>query len=319
MNWGFIGAGRQANQMIQAFLKLEDACVTKVWDGIYTVAESFAQKWGIPTACKTLDEMLDDESIEAVYLVLPHLVHKEYVLKALEKGKHVLCEKPMAMSAAETEEMVAKAREKGLFLMEAYWTRFFPTMRKLMEIIKSGEMGEIRHVNTEFGIYIPYDPESRFFNKELGGGSIRGAGIYPIGLACTAYGSFPTEMKVVADVKNGVDVRSTALLRFPGGGTATVQTGYDGFNSRDGSITFSNGSIRIPLLITPNELRITKGDKTEILSIPYEEPGLQYEVIEAMKCISEGKTESEIMPLDDSVAFARVFDDFYKELEGGNV
>lgn len=320
MNWGFIGTGTMAGRMIKVFPKIEGQTVKAAWSLPYEQAQAFCIENGIEKACRSLEEMLADTSIEAVYVVTPHLVHFEHVKAALDAGKHVLCEKPMTMNAEQTRELAELAREKGLFLMEAFWTRFFPGTAQLRELLQSKKYGEVRNITAEFGISIPYDPDSRFYNKELGGGSMIGAGIYPVGFTCAVLGAFPVEIKAVANMANGADIRTTAIMRFADNITATVMTGYDGTNTQSAMITCADACIVVPHLITPRVLEIQTvkelGGLPEIETIPvtFDPPGYQYELEEAVRCIAEGKTESSIMPLADSVKLAEVFDEIYAQI-----
>lgn len=317
MHWGFVGTGKIAQRIMPAFRLVPEAQVVAAYSRNEAAMHAFCRQWDIPRPCQTVEELVDDPEVEVVYLATPHIVHYEHTTKALQAGKHVLCEKPMAMSRRETEALVALAREKGVFFMEALWTRFFPISYWLRELIASGRMGKVSNVMADFSSQNTYDPEYRFFKKELGGGAMRGAGIYPLSLATMVFGEMPCEILSMADMRGGVDLRSGALLRFPCGGTAQIYTGFQGTSVQGANIAFEGGSVWIPDFWHPDKAVVRTPEKTTAVEMPYEFPGFQFEIIETMNCIRGGKLESAIMPLQESIQLAGAMDEMYAQWEAG--
>lgn len=313
MRWGFVGTGKIAQRIMVAFELVPDAQVIAAYSRNVPAMHAFCDQWNIPKRYETVDELVNDPDVDIVYLATPHIVHYEHTVKALQAGKHVLCEKPMAMSRQETEALVALAREKGVFFMEALWTRFFPIYYWLRDLIASGEMGKVSNVMADFSSHNEYDPEYRFFKKELGGGAMRGAGIYPLSLATMVFGEMPSEIMSMADMRNDVDLRSAALLRFPCGGTAQIYTGFRGESVQGANIAFERGSVWIPDFWHPDKAVVRTKTDTKVVEMPFVFPGFQFEIIETMKCIREGKLECEIMPLDESIQLAEVTDKMYAQ------
>lgn len=315
MRWGFVGTGKIAQRIMVAFQLVPQAQVAAAYSRNREAMHAFCEQWSIPKCCDTVEELVSDPEVDIVYLATPHIVHYEHTAKALRAGKHVLCEKPMAMSQRETADLVKLAREKGVFFMEALWTRFFPISYWLRDLIASGTLGKVSNVMADFSSQNPYDPEYRFFKKELGGGAMRAAGIYPLSLATMVFGAMPCEIKTMAQVRNGVDLRSAALLRFPCGGTAQIYTGFQGESVQGANIAFEGGSVWIPDFWHPDRAVVRTKEETQTVRMPYEFPGFQFEILATMDCIRQGKRESEIMPLDESVELARVMDEMYAQWE----
>ncbi len=315
MRWGFIGTGRIAERIMEAFRLLPDSRVAAAYSRNKEAMEAFCARWDIPKRYDTIEELAGDEEVDILYLATPHIVHLEHFRKAAEAGKPILCEKPMGMSKEETREMTELAGEKGIFLMEGLWTRFFPIYRWLEELMDSGRMGRPYNVMADFSYHSPYDPALRFFRKDLGGGSMRGAGIYPLSLAAAVFGSVPCEIQAMADMKNGVDLRGAALLRFPGGGMAQILSGFQGESVQGANIAFERGSVWIPDFWHPDRAVLRQEGREEVILRPFAFPGFQFEIEEVERCVKEGKRESGRMTWQESIDLAGALDEMYRMWE----
>ena len=313
MRWGFIGCGRIAQRIMESFRLRPECEVVGVWSRNAESAQAFCAQWGIPRAYESLDALLGDPSVEIAYVATPHIAHLEHASLALLAGKHVLCEKPMCMSREETLRLTALAREKGLFLMEGLWTCFFPLYAWLRDYLADGALGRVYNVMADFSYHAPYDASLRFFRKELGGGAMRGAGIYPLALSCAVFGEMPTQTSAMADMASGVDLRSAALLRFPSGGTAQIYTGFQGLSAQALSIACEKGSVVVPDFWHPDRAELRVGDRRSIVEKPYVFPGFQYELDEVESRISQGCTESPTVPLAFSVGLSEIMDEMYAQ------
>lgn len=312
MRWGFIGTGRIAERIMAAFALLPDSQVTAVYSRNQEAMEAFCGRWKIPKHYGSIEELAGDKEVDILYLATPHIVHLEHFQRAVEAGKPILCEKPMGMSEEETRQMVRLAEEKGIFLMEGLWTRFFPIYGWLNDLIASGRMGRPYNVMADFSYHSPYDPSLRFFRKELGGGAMRGAGIYPLSLAAQIFGSAPCEIQAMADMKNDVDLRGAALLRFPDGGMAQILSGFQGESVQGANIAFEKGSVWIPDFWHPDRAVIRQNGKEEIVLQPFAFPGFQFEIEEVERCVEEGKRESARMTWQESILLAGALDEMYR-------
>lgn len=317
MNWAVVGVGNIANVFMKAIQHIPEVKVLAAYGRDREKLNAFCDKWSIKERYTDYEQLYKQSNVSVIYLATPHIVHFEHTMSALEHGKHVLCEKPMAMSYQETEALVYTARKNKIFLMEAMWTRFFPVNRWLMEFIRSEEFGKPVNVNADFSFEYPYDKDYRFFRRDLGGGCMRSAGIYPLAYACMVFGCFPVEIKAIAQMKNEVDLRTAALLRFPKDCTAEIYTGFQGESQCMANIAFEKGTIVIPEFVHPDTAIIKPcgGEKTRI-SLLYKEPGLQFEIEHAEDCIRLGKKESPIMPLNESIGIARAIDLVYEQVRG---
>lgn len=308
MKWGFIGTGRIAERIMPAFAMVPGAEVVAAYTRNRERLDAFCDRWNISGRHDSIQALVNDPQVEMIYLATPHIVHLEHFRQAVLAGKPILCEKPMGMSAAETEEMVALAEQHNIFLMEGLWTRFFPIYQWLRELISSGRLGGVYNVMADYSYHAKYNPELRFFRKDLGGGSMRGAGIYPLALAAFVFGEMPCEVQAMADVRNGVDLRSAALLRFPCGGMAQILSGFQGESVQGANIAFEKGSVWIPDFWHPEKAILRQNDYEEIIQRPFQFPGFQFEIEEVERCVGDGKTQSDKMTWQDSVGLATALD-----------
>ncbi len=189
-------------------------------------AQAFANKFGGGAAYGSHAELLAQDEIDAVYIASPHPFHAEMAIAAARAGKHILCEKPIAMNMEEAEAIIAAAQEAGVVLVEAYMYRCHPQTAKVAQLLREGAIGEIKLVQAAFGFRAPYDPQGRLFAKELGGGGILDVGGYTASFAC-----------MVADIANGGE--ETQVTCSGGTGQIDAQCGTDTLALAN--LTFSNG------------------------------------------------------------------------------
>jgi dihydrodiol dehydrogenase / D-xylose 1-dehydrogenase (NADP) len=195
--WGILGTGRIAQLFASDLACAPDARLLAIGSRSKQKAREFGQKFSVPNQHGSYVELANDPRVQAVYIATPASAHKENMLLCLNAGKAVLCEKPFTVNAREAEEVIALARRKNVFLMEAMWTRFVPLMAKIRELLASGSIGKITHVIADLGTNVPFDPQGRVFNVELGGGALLQKGIYLLSLASMVLGS-PSIVKSLA-------------------------------------------------------------------------------------------------------------------------
>jgi len=209
-------------------------------------AQSLAQEHEIPLACGTYEELLGDPQIEAVYIPLPNHLHSEWTLRAIGAGKHVLCEKPLALNANEAQVMVQAARDKGVFLMEAFMYRFHPRSRRIKALVDQGMIGDPRIIRAAFCFRHP-DPTDVRFRPEMGGGALLDVGCYGVSLARWIFGAEPEMVQAIAEYgESGVDLTSVGLLRFPKGRMAVVEASFQSALQQTFSIMGTRGAIELP-------------------------------------------------------------------------
>lgn len=310
IRWGIAATGKIAGQFAAGLAMVDDAEAVAVGSRAQTSADAFGDRWGIPRRHGSLDALAADPEVDVVYVASPQSVHHDDVVRFLRAGKHVLCEKPFALNAAEAEAMVGEARKRGLFLMEAIWSRFLPAYVALREVLASGRIGEPQVVEADFGFALPYDPVHRLFDLALGGGSLLDLGIYPIQLCSLVFGGAPDQVAAVGHLgPSGVDERVAAVLGYGDGRLGVVQSAITVGLSCRARISGTEGWIDLPpFMHCPQHLTVTVGGVAERVDTSYEGEGLRFQVPEVHRCIREGLVESPVLPHAETVGIARALD-----------
>lgn len=310
LKWGIIGTGMISNKFVADLGHTSNGIAYAVGSRNQESADEFAGKYNIPKAYDSYDKLLQDPDVDVIYVGTPHPLHKINVIDALNAGKHVLCEKPFTMNAAELEEMIAVAREKKLFLMEAMWTRFLPPIRRVREWIRDGKIGEVRLVKAEFGFRMGWDPEHRLLNPELGGGALLDAGIYPVSFASMIFGANPENIYSTASIgETGVDEQFSILLAYEGGRSATLNGAIRVDLPNEAYIHGTEGYIHIPQFLFSREASLHVSDQ-EVEKFEDDRPseGYAFEAEEVGRLIQAGELESEVISLEESLDIMRLLD-----------
>ena len=312
IGWGVAGPGAIARSFARSMARLDDGEIVAVASRSADRAESFGDEFGVPARYGDYGALATDPDVEAVYVATPHSRHEIHAVAYLRAGKHVLCEKPFALNAGQAERMVAAARDSGVFLMEAVWSRFLPSYRALVDVLASGRIGEPLLVEADFGFRMPVDPAHRLFDPLQGGGALLDLGIYPIQLCTLVLGAVD---RVAADGVLGetqVDETVAAVLRHGRGGIGVVKASIRTNLSCTARISGTEGWIDVPAFMhCPTSFTVNGGD---VVDCPFEPDGLQYETAEAHRCIAEGLLESPTMPLAETVALATTMDEIRSQL-----
>lgn len=315
LRWGIIGAGSIARKFAEGLKQVESAELVAIGSRSQKKADKFGSDHGVPHRHGSYEALAADSDVDVAYIATPHPMHKPSSILCLEAGKAVLCEKPFAVNAAEAEEVIAVARRKGLFLMEAMWSRFVPPMVKLRELLAGGVIGEVRMVMADFGFRCGWDPESRLLNPALAGGGLLDVGVYPISLASMILGE-PVSVTGLADIgKSGVDEQAGMVLSYEGGRLAVLATAVQTTTPHEASILGTDGRIRLHSgWWHGSRMTIHAGKKEpEDIDVPMTGNGFNYEVEEVARCLAAGKTESDVMPLDETVSIMRTMDELRRQ------
>ncbi|KQW45497.1 MULTISPECIES: Gfo/Idh/MocA family protein [unclassified Roseateles] len=315
-NWGVIGPGGIANRFAGALPAVPGARLAAVFARDAAKGEAYAAQWqrdgATARVTTTLADLLGDASIDAVYIATPHSNHGEYIRAALEAGKPVLCEKPLVTTRAEGQVLVDLAREKGVFLMEALWTRFLPAYDLAGRMLRDGAIGELRAMNSTFCFASVFDPLHRQWNPALAGGSLWDIGIY--NLAVTRWvlqqmndGVCPEPIAMDVQAKmapTGVDAAVNVTLHFPGGVTSQFRCGFDAASVNAFEALGSKASLRFPMDFWGSEAveLVTRKEPAERMAAPYVINGFEGEIAEAQACIRAGLVESPRMPHAETLA-----------------
>ncbi|MFG1628821.1 aldo/keto reductase [Kribbella sp. NPDC049227] len=233
LRWGILGTGNIASRFASQVPTSPTNAVVAVGSRSIDSANAFADKWDIANRHASYDDLLADETVDAVYIATPHPMHVEWAIKAAEAGKHVLCEKPLAINKAWAEAMIEAAVRNDVFLMEAYMYRCLPQTKLIAQLVRDGELGTVHQIQATFAFASSFRPESRIFADELAGGGILDVGGYPVSMARLIAGAAtgqpfadPAAVTAVGTVgETGADEWTVATLFFDGGVTAQVSTG----------------------------------------------------------------------------------------------
>ena len=309
IRWGIAGTGHIAERFVAGLRQLDDAEVVAVGSRSIERAGDFADRHGIPHRHGAAEDLAADPDVDIVYVASPHAGHEHDTLLQLEAGHPVLCEKPFALSRAQAERMVAAARERNLFLMEAMWTRFLPAYGALRDLLAAGTVGTPLVVEADFGFRRPLDPAHRLFDRALGGGALLDLGIYALQLASLVLGP-PERVAAQAHLgRTGVDEQVAAVLHHPGGGLAVVKAAIRVALSCTARISGSDGWVALPAFMhAPDHLLIGGSGDIERIDASWDGEGLRFQAVEAHRCLRAGLTESLVMPLDETLSLAGTLD-----------
>ena len=308
--WGIISTGNIANHFVEALKTLENAEVLAVGSRSQETANNFSEKWSIPGAYASYEELYKDPDVDIVYVGTPHNIHHWNVIDALNAGKHVLCEKSFAINATQSREMVALAREKKLFLMEAMWNRFQPWYSVAREIIDSGQLGEPQTLKADLSFKMEFDPEHRLFNPHLAGGALLDLGVYPIALSFLFFGkpeSIESSMHLCETV---VDDQVSMNFSYNNGASAELGCSSRFTSNTNPRLIGSKGYLEINGIIPrPEKLSLhINGQEPQIIQTPYAGNAYQYEAQAVMNMLDKARIEHPLMPLDETIQIIEVMD-----------
>lgn len=310
VRWGILGTGKIAHQFAAALGRLPGAELIAVGSRFAESAVRFADEFEVARSFKSYAELVGDPEVEVIYVATPHSCHADNTQLALKAGKAVLCEKPFTINATEAREVIGLARDRKLFLMEAMWTRCFPLMAKLRELLASDAVGERRQLTADFGFRAEYQDEPRLFGPQFGGGALLDVGVYPVSLASLLFGP-PKRIVSTANLgPTGVDEEAAVILTHGRGEMAILHTAIRLETAQEAIITGTQGRIRIHSpWWRPVAMTMSRADKAdERFDFPVEGNGYEYEAQEVMDCLRSGKLESPLMPLAESLSIMETLD-----------
>jgi predicted dehydrogenase len=326
LRWGVLSTARIGRGKVIPGIQAVERCeVVAIGSRDADLAKGVATELGIPRAHGSYEALLEDPEVDAVYIPLPNHMHREWTIAAARAGKHVLCEKPIALSSAEAEEMADVCAAEGVRLMEAFMYRLHPSWVAVRELVGSGRIGELRAVQSWFS-YFNDDPTNIRNVREWGGGALMDIGCYSVNLSRMLFGAEPTrvEASITRDPVSGVDVMTSALLEF-GDGIATFTCSTRAEPDQRVHVYGTEGriSIGIPFNIPahrPTEVFLTAGGDppvapdTEVLTFdPADEYAVQAEAF-ASAVLDEVPVP---LPPEDSVANMRVIEAIFAAGDGG--
>ena len=315
--WGILGAARIAGKFAEGLKILPNAERYAIASRSQERAEAFKEKHGFEKAFGSYEEMLADPELDIVYIATTNNLHFEHTMLCLEAGKAVLCEKPFASNLSQVEQMVSKAREKNVFLMEALWSRFIPSMIQFKELVENGAIKRPLLLQCDFGFISAFDPYNRIYDLALGGGSIPDIGIYPIFTAIYLFGK-PESIEVMSvPAPTGADWTSSVLFKHKKKEISMLTSSFEMILNNEARVYGEGGYLKLHSMFhmpTRLTLRTNDGRETEI-PLNLSGNGYNYEAAEVMDCLDKGLIESPGLPHAFSIELMQVLDEVSRKAQ----
>lgn len=311
MNWGILAPGKIAGKFASDLKKREGQTLHAVASRNLERALSFASTHQIPHAYGAYKELLDCPNLDAVYIASPHSGHFEFAAMCLEHGIPVLCEKPITATYKEALELVEIARKNEVFLMEAIWTMFLPSMLKTLELVENGSIGAVHGIKADFGFKADFNPTGRLFNPELAGGSLLDIGIYPIFLSLLLLGK-PTRIQSSGFIgSTGVDEEVAMIFDHGQGKISSLHCSIRNHTKTEAFIYGTEGCIHLHTRWhEATMLTLLINDKApQTFHFDNQGFGYGFEIDEVARCLKLGLKESPFLPLDFSLDLMKILDE----------
>lgn len=310
LRWGILGTGRIAHTFARDMVFAQHGVVVAVGSRSQDSADAFGREFDLDRCHDSYEALVADAHVDAVYIATPHPMHRSNALAALEFGKPVLVEKCFTMDAAEAREVASAAQSRGLFAMEAMWTRFLPHVVAIRTLLAEGALGEVVSLEADHGQWFEPDPTSRLFAPELGGSALLDLGVYPVSFASMVLG---TPERVVAMVKpafSGVDALTSMLFGYANGTQAVLSCTSSARTATRAAISGTSARIEIEgdFYAPTSFTLVSREGSRNRFDFATVGRGLHYQVDEVARCIAEGLTESPVMPLDETVSIMATMD-----------
>jgi predicted dehydrogenase len=310
VRWGILGTGGIASTFVTD-LKLTDSGVAAaVGSRSGGSADRFADRFGIPSRHASYESLVADPDVDVIYVATPHPMHHDNAILALRAGKPVLVEKPFTMTAAEARDVVGVARQQGLFVMEAMWTRFLPDMAIVRDWLAQGVLGDVVTVTADHGQWFAEDAEFRLFAPELGGGALLDLGVYPVSFASMVLGT-PSRIVSMSDPAfTGVDAQTSMLFGYDSGAQAVLTCTLRAKSPTRAAIVGTDARIELEGdFYTPTTVTLIprEGDPVRVES-RHKGRGLRHQADEVARRLAAREVESPLMPPDETISIMETMD-----------
>ncbi len=310
LRWGILGAGGIAASFVDALLARTRGEVAAVGSRSRGRGEAFAAAHGGGRVHDSYEALCADDAVEAVYVATPHSEHHAHALLAVEAGKHVLVEKAFTRNVTEAEEVFAAARDRGVFVMEAMWTRFLPHVAALHQVVESGEIGTVLGLAADHGQWFAHDPAFRLFAPALAGGALLDLGVYPVSFAHDFLGP-PEEVTAMGSLTGaGVDAQVSAILTYAGDVQATLHTTLLARTPTVATIWGTEGYAEVSgKFYRPTSFTVHRRGAEPRTASYLESHGLHHEAAEVARRVAAGETESPRMSWQGTLEVLRTLDE----------
>ncbi|MBE6694960.1 MAG: Gfo/Idh/MocA family oxidoreductase [Ruminococcaceae bacterium] len=314
IRWGIVGAGNIAKKFAVAVKNVDCAELVAIGSRTKEKGEAFAEAYGIENVFDSYEAMASSDKVDAVYIATPHPMHVSCALLFLEAKKHVLCEKPLCVNAAQAIKLKESANRNGVFLMEAMWTRFLPAIKEIQGLIAEGAIGEVSGIKADFCYASTYDEDRKIYRNDMAGGSLLDVGVYGLHFSSIFLGEEPEEISSMAKIGHGVDLHTNVLLKYKNGAISYISSAVDLYKPSDAYIYGTKGYIYVPTFYGAKDFYLCKGSEKLHIEKPSIGVGFEEEIYEVCHCIAAGKTESDVLPLDKTVKILSQMDLIRKQI-----
>lgn len=314
IKWGIIGLGNIANQFAADLLLLNDAELVAVASRDYNKANAFAKKYNCSKAYDSYDSLFNDKQVDIIYIATPHDSHAELSIKALEYGKHVLCEKPMALSYKDALRMTEASVKYNIFFMEAFWTRFIPFVQDILEKINSGLIGSVNYINADFAFHGSETEHKRLFDKKLGGGALYDIGVYPLFLSYLLLGNPEEILAKAIKHKNDIDLQTSMILQYESA-QAVLHASIVSESEMKAVISGTKGRIELnaPWFMADG-YSLFQNEEESAFTLPTLGKGYSHEIIECHKCIRNNQIESQLWSHKNCLELSQIVEEIKTQI-----
>lgn len=317
MKWGILATGSIARKFASTINQMEGEgeVLKAVGSRRMESAEAFAREFQIERFYDSYEAFVQDEEIEAVYISTPNNMHFENAVMCLQAGKHVLCEKPFTLKADEARELYDLAEKKGLFIMEAFWIRFLPVLKKARELVQMDVIGDLSYIRSEYGFIAKGVRKDRKFDANLGGGALLDIGIYNLGFVQMMMNEAPLRFTSQVHMNEyGTDDFSSVLLDYGSGKSVVVTTSIGMEMNRDAVICGSKGTIHFPDFQHAQKMTVhLYGDEDYDVEVPFDVNGFEYQIREVTRCVKAGMSTSDCLCKEDSLGVLKLMEEIRGE------
>ena len=314
IRFGIVGTGTIAHRFAEAIKNVDNAELVAVASRTKENAEKVCCEFEIPARFYSYEKMALSDVIDAAYIAVPHSGHIGCSCLMMNNGKHVLCEKPMAVNSKEAEEMFRCARENNVLLMEAMWARLVPGTIKMLELVENGVLGDILGVEGKFCYSMDEDEmDHHVFKRENGGGSLLDVGVYGLNFASWYLGKDIETINAQSDIYNGVDSHTCVLLKYKNGAIADISSAILLRKPNEGYVYGNKGYARLLRFYAPQEIDIyLNNGETVKIPVPYAGNGFEEQIAHFSECVSKGLKESPVVTHEQTLYITKQMDKIRK-------
>ena len=316
LRWGVLGTGWIAERFIGSLQRHTRQQVHASGSRDAGRARAFAAAWGAPRAYGSYEELVADPEVDVVYVATPHPAHHECALLAIEAGRHALVEKPLALNAAQAQDIADAAARRGVFCMEALWTLLLPRFDVVRQVLEAGVLGDVHTVHADIGEAFPSG--HRILRADLAGGPLLDLGTYPVALATWVLGAPASVQAAGQPHPAGVNGQAAAILADAGGNQALIHATLFSTTPTEATIAGTEATLTLPgPFYQPGDVVLRSADGRHTLTWTEEAVGhdaLHFEAADVARSIAAGRLESPLRPLADSVTTMRVIDEIRRQI-----